>query len=103
MPRPEHHQRWVKESCEERSSAYPTAGAISKHFKSPVQDQRFLSVHDWVADLLSTSANSNAADHRLDHTQTLHVWTAVPDITAVFCFSIPGYADLSYTVGLEGL
>jgi putative transposase len=55
-----------------------------KRFKSAGQAQRFLSVHDQVANLFRRPANTNAADHRLTRAQAFQVWTEVTGVAAVF-------------------
>ena len=48
-----------------------------KHFKSAGQAQRFLSVHDQVANLFRYPANTSAADHRIARAQALQAWAEV--------------------------
>ena len=48
-----------------------------KRFKSAGQAQRFLSVHDQVANLFRRPANTNAADHRLARAQAFQAWAEV--------------------------
>jgi putative transposase len=48
-----------------------------KHFKSARQTQRFLSVHDQVANLFRRPANTNAADHRLARARAFQAWAEV--------------------------
>ena len=51
-----------------------------KRFKSAGQAQRFLSVHDQVANLFRRPANTNAADHRHGRARAFQVWA---DVTGV--------------------
>jgi putative transposase len=45
-----------------------------KRFKSAGHAQRFLSVHDQVANLFRRPANTNAADHHLARARAFQVW-----------------------------
>jgi putative transposase len=47
---------------------------IMKRFKSAGQAQRFLLVHDQVANLFRRPANTNAADHRCARARALQTW-----------------------------
>jgi putative transposase len=55
-----------------------------KRFKSAGQAQRFLSVHDQVANLFRRSANSNAAEHREARSQAFTAWADVTDVVVSF-------------------
>jgi putative transposase len=55
-----------------------------KRFKSAGQAQRFLSVHDQVANLLRRSANTTAADHRKVRDQAFITWANVTGLAAAF-------------------
>jgi putative transposase len=48
-----------------------------KRFKSPGQAQRFLSVHDQVANLFRRPADLTNTDHRRCRTQAFQTWAAV--------------------------
>jgi putative transposase len=50
---------------------------IMKRFKSAGQAQRFLSVHDRVANRFRRPASTNAADHRASRAQAFRVWSEV--------------------------
>jgi putative transposase len=50
---------------------------IMKRFKSAGQAQRFLSVHDQVANLSRRPANTSAVDHRLARTRAFQAWNEV--------------------------
>ena len=53
-----------------------------KRFKSAGQAQRFLSVHDQVANLFRRPANTNAADHRQARAQAFQVWAEVTGVAS---------------------
>jgi len=53
-----------------------------KRFKSAGQAQRFLSVHDQVANLFRRPTNTNAADHRCARARALQVWAEVTGIAS---------------------
>jgi putative transposase len=55
-----------------------------KRFKSAGQAQRFLSVHDQVANLFRRPANTNAADHRTSRAKAFQAWTEVTGAAAGF-------------------
>jgi putative transposase len=55
---------------------------IMKCFKSAGQAQRFLSVHDQVANLFRRPANTNAADHRASRAQSFMTWSEVTGVKA---------------------
>ena len=57
---------------------------IMKRFKSAGQAQRFLSVHDQVANLFRRPANTNAADHRKSRARAFGVWAEVTGVAAGF-------------------
>jgi putative transposase len=50
---------------------------IMKRFKSAGQAQRFLSVHDQVANLFRRPANTNAADHCRARARAFQAWAEV--------------------------
>jgi putative transposase len=51
-----------------------------KRFKSAGQAQRFLSVHDQVANLFHLSADSNAAERREARSMALTAWAEVTGV-----------------------
>jgi putative transposase len=53
---------------------------IMKRFKSAGQAQRFLSVHDQVANLFHLSADSNAAERREARSKALTAWAEVTGV-----------------------
>jgi putative transposase len=55
-----------------------------KRFKSARQAQRFLSVHDQVANLFRRPANTNAADHREARSQAFTAWAEVTGVAVSF-------------------
>jgi putative transposase len=48
-----------------------------KRFKSSGQAQRFLSVHNQVANLFHRPASSTAADHRYARARAFQIWAEV--------------------------
>jgi len=55
---------------------------IMKRFKSAGQAQRFLWVHDQIANLFRRPANTNAADNRRVRAQAFQVWSEVNSIAS---------------------
>jgi len=55
-----------------------------KCFKSAGQAQRFLSVHDQIANLFRRPANTNAADHRMSRAHAFRVWAEISGIATGF-------------------
>jgi putative transposase len=55
-----------------------------KRFKSAGQAQRFLSVHDQVANLFRRRVHTNAADHRASRAQAFMTWSEVAGVAASF-------------------
>jgi len=85
MPGVEHRQhRGLSNRAE--NSHHPTRRreCIMKRFKSAGQAQRFLSVHDQVANLLRRSATSNAAERREARSQALTAWAEVTGVAVSF-------------------
>jgi putative transposase len=78
MPGVEHRQRKGLNNRAENSHQ-PTRRRerIMKRFKSAGQAQRFLSLHDQVANLFRRSIHSNAADHRKAQAQAIRGWSEV--------------------------
>jgi putative transposase len=54
-----------------------------KCFKSAGQAQRFLSVHDQVANLFRRPSNANTADYRHVRAQAFRVWAEVTGVVSV--------------------
>lgn len=81
MPGVEHRQhRGLNNRAE--NSHKPTRRR--ERFKSAGQAQRFLSVHDQVANLFRRPANTDAADHRRSRAQAFQDWTEVTGAAAGF-------------------
>jgi putative transposase len=55
---------------------------ILKRFKSARQAQRFLSVHDQVANHFRRPGNTNAADHPMSRARAFRVWAKVSGVAA---------------------
>jgi putative transposase len=78
MPSVEHRQHKGLNNRTENSH-HPTRRRerIMKRFKSAGQAQRFLSVHDQVANLFRRPGNTNAANHRRARARAFQVWAEV--------------------------
>jgi putative transposase len=74
MPGVEHRQHKDLNNRAENSHQ-PTRRR--ERIKSAGQAQRFLSVHDQVANLFRRPARTNAADHRTSRAQAFRVWSEV--------------------------
>jgi putative transposase len=83
MPGVEHRQHKGLNNRAENSHL-PTRRRerIMKRFKSAGQAQRFLSVHDQVANLFRRPANTHSADHRKAQAQAFTTWANVTGIAA---------------------
>ena len=78
MPGVEHRQhKGLNNRAENSHQPTRRRERIMKRFKSAGQAQRFLSVHDQVANLFRRPANTNAADHRLARAQAFQAWAEV--------------------------
>jgi putative transposase len=78
MPSVEHRQhRGLNNRAENSHQPTRRRERIMKRFKSAGQAQRFLSVHDQVANLFRGPANTNAADHRLARARAFQAWADV--------------------------
>jgi putative transposase len=83
MPGVEHRQhRGLNNRAETRHQPNRRRERIMKRFKSAGQAQRFLAVHDQVANLSQRPANTNAADHRCARARAFQVWTEVTRIAS---------------------
>src|SRR5918997_1598896 len=81
MPGVEHRQhKGLNNRAENSHQPTRRRERVMKRFKSAGQAQRFLSVHDQVANLFHRPANTNAADHRQARAQAFQVWA---DVTGV--------------------
>jgi putative transposase len=78
MPGVEHRQhRGLNNRAENSHQPTRRRERITKRFKSAGQTQRFLSVHDQVANLFRRPANTNAGDHRLARARAFQAWADV--------------------------
>jgi putative transposase len=78
MPGVEHRQhKGLNNRAENSHQPTRRRERIMKCFKSAGQAQRFLSVHDQVANLFRRPASTNAADHRTSRAQAFRVWSEV--------------------------
>ncbi len=85
MPNVEHRQhRGLNNRAENSHQPTRRRERIMKRFKSAGQAQRFLSVHDQVANLFRRPANTNAAAHRQSRTQAIKIWAEVTGLAAGF-------------------
>jgi putative transposase len=84
MPDVEHRQHKGVNNRAENSHQQTRRERIMKRFKSAGQAQRFLSVHDQVANLFRRPANITAAAHRSSRTQAFRVWAEVTGVPAGF-------------------
>ncbi|WP_114948996.1 IS6 family transposase [Microvirga calopogonii] len=83
MPGVEHRQhKGLNNRAENSHQPIRRRERIMKRFKSAGQVQRFLSVHDQVANLFHRSANTNAADYRRDRARAFQVWAEVTGIAS---------------------
>src|SRR5919112_565109 len=78
MPGVEHRQhRGLNNRAENSHQPTRRRERIMKRFKSAGQAQRFLSVHNQVANLFRRPATANAADHRKSRARAFGVWAEV--------------------------
>jgi putative transposase len=85
MPGVEHRQhRGLNNRAENSHQPTRRRERIMKRYKSAGQAQRFLSVHDQVANLFRRPANTNAVDHRKSRTRALGVWAEITGATVGF-------------------
>ncbi|WP_114947503.1 IS6 family transposase [Microvirga calopogonii] len=83
MPGVEHRQhRGLNNRAENSHQPTRRRERIMKRFKSAGQAQRFLSVHNQVANLFRHPANTSAADHRIARAQALQAWAEVTGVAA---------------------
>jgi len=83
MPGVEHRQhKGLNNRAENSHQPTRRRERIMKRFKSARQAQRFLSVHDQVANLFRRPANANAADHRKSRARAFGVWAEVTGVAA---------------------
>ena len=85
LPGVEHRQhRGLEQSGRKHHQPTRRRERIMKRFKSAGQAQRFLPVHDEVANLFRRPANTNAADHRHGRARAFQVWADVTGVAADF-------------------
>jgi putative transposase len=83
MPSVEHRQhKGLNNRAENSHQPTRRRERIMKRFKSAGQAQRFLSVHDQVANLFRRPANTSAVDHRKSHECALATWAEVTGLAA---------------------
>ncbi|ANY83661.1 transposase (plasmid) [Microvirga ossetica] len=83
MPGVEHRQhRGLNNRAENSHQPTRRRERIMKRFKSAEQAQRFLWVHDQVANLFRRPANTNAADHRRARARAFQVWSEMTSIAS---------------------
>jgi len=85
IPGVEHRQhRGLNNRAENSHQPTRRRERIMKRFKSAGQAQRFLSVHDQVANFFRRPANTNAADHRTARAWAFMTWAEVTGIAVGF-------------------
>jgi putative transposase len=85
MPGVEHRQhKGLNNRAENSHQPTRWRERIMKRFKSAGQAQRFLSVHEQVANLFRRPSNTNADDHRAFRAQAFMTWTEVTGVAATF-------------------
>jgi putative transposase len=85
MPSVEHRQhRGLNNRAENSHQPTRRRERIMKRFKSAGHAQRFLSVHDQVANLFRRPAATNAVDYRKSRAQAFRVWAEVTGVAAGF-------------------
>jgi putative transposase len=85
MPGVEHRQhKGLNNRAENSHQPTRRRERTMKRFKSAGQAQRFLSVHDQVANLFRRPANITAAAHRTSRAQAFQVWDEVTGVAAGF-------------------
>ena len=83
MPGVEHRQhKGLNNRAENTHQPTRRRERMMKRFKSAGQAQRFLSVHDQIANLFRRPANTNAAAHRKSRAQAFSVWAEVTGVAA---------------------
>ncbi len=84
MPGVEHRQhRGLNNRAENSHQPSRRRERIMKRFKSAGQAQRFLSVHDQVANLFRHPANTGAADRRLARARAFQAWAEITGAVTV--------------------
>jgi putative transposase len=84
MPGVEHRQhKGLNNRAENSQQPTRRRERIMKRFKSAGQAQRFLLVHDQVANLFRRSTHSKAADQRRARARAFQVWTEITGVVTV--------------------
>jgi putative transposase len=84
MPGVEHRQhKGLNNRAENSHQPTRRRERIMKRFKSAGQAQRFLSVHDQVANLFRRPANTNAAAHRRARARAFQAWIEITGVVTV--------------------
>jgi putative transposase len=85
MPSVEHRQhKGLNNRAENSHQPTRRRERIMKRFKSAGQAQRFLSVHDQVANLFHRPPTSNAADYRQSRARAFTAWAEVTGVAVGF-------------------
>jgi putative transposase len=85
IPGVEHRQhRGLNNRAENSHQPTRRRERIMKRFKSAGQAQRFLSVHDQMANLFRRPANTNASDHRRARARAIATWVEVTGLAVSF-------------------
>ncbi len=85
MPGVEHRQhKGLNNRTENSHQPTRRRERTMKRFRSAGQAQRFLSVHDQVANLFRRSANTKAAEHREARSQAFTAWADVTGVAVSF-------------------
>jgi putative transposase len=85
IPGVEHRQhRGLNNRAENSHQPTRRRERIMKRFKSAGQAQRFLSVHDQMANLFRRPANTTASDHRRARAWAIATWVEVTGLAVSF-------------------
>jgi len=83
MPGVEHRQhKGLNNRAENSHQPTRRRERVMKRFKSAGQAQRFLSIHDQVANLFHRPANTTAAEHRTSRAQAFTTWAEMTGLVA---------------------
>ena len=83
MPGVEHRQhKGLNNRAENSHQPTRRRERIMKRFKSAGQAQRFLSIHDQVANLFRRPANTTAVEHRTSRAQAFTTWAEMTGLVA---------------------
>ncbi len=82
MPGVEHRQhKGLNNRAENSHQPTRRRERVMKRFKSPGQAQRFLAVHDQVANLFRRPAPTSNVDHRRRRSQAFQTWAELSGVT----------------------